>query len=66
MAVERTSHLGKGAVDGRGDVDTSKAGVVQRESCLIRKLYPLSPNALFLLRFINNAGGQEVFCILDL
>jgi hypothetical protein len=28
MAVERTSHLGKGAVDGRGDVDTPKADVV--------------------------------------
>jgi hypothetical protein len=27
MAVERTSHLGKGAFKGRGDVDTPKAGV---------------------------------------
>jgi hypothetical protein len=28
MAVERTSHLGQGAVEGRGDIDTPKAGVV--------------------------------------
>ncbi len=28
MAVKRTSHLGEGAVEGRGDVDSLKAGVV--------------------------------------
>lgn len=67
VPVERISHLGKRAVEGADDVETPNNRCCCNEIHVqFVEVYPLFPNALSLLRFINNAAGQKVSCSLDL